>query len=808
MVTSKSRLSFICIAILSLFAGLPYASFAQSSVPSPSIKGAGSLAAATNSILEKRGSSSQNSQKPLLAAQNLAGSEKIVQSDIITEIAVEGSQRVDPDTVISYMQLKVGDRYEREKLDESLKSLFSTGYFRDVKFRRDGSVLVVEVKENPVINRIAFEGNKRIKDDILEPELKLKPRLVYTLNKVQADAERIIEVYRRSGRFSVKVEPKLIELDQNRVDIVFEISEGELTKVHRIVFVGNKRFSDSQLRSVVSTKESRWYRFLTSDDIYDPDRVSYDQDLLRQYYLANGYVDFQVISSVAELTPSRDGFIITFTVEEGDRYDIGSVKVVSNLPNVDGKLLQEEVTIEIGDHYSIDRVDETVDVLTDTIGNSGVAFYDVVPKVTRRVDEKLVDVVFNIGDGKRVYIDQIDISGNVRTLDSVIRREMRLAEGDAFNRAKIRESERRIRRLGFFESVRVDTVPTSIPDRVTLAVKVIEKSTGELSFGAGLSSDSGVLGSASIRERNLLGKGQDLALSFGVSLQDTQIDLSFTEPYFLDRPLSAGFDVFASDNDRESESAYSEKAAGFGLRIGYEPAPRWRQTWGYTFKDSDINASSTASAFIVAQDGKSSTSKLTHKISYDNTDNFFDPSEGLRLSWNIGLAGLGGSVAYLNNEAKASKFFPLAEQTVLQLSARAGAIFGLDQDVRLNDRYFLGGTSFRGFAFSGIGARDSVTGDALGGNYYYQSTAELTFPLGLSKDVGIRGRAFIDAGAVYDTDDQGAGISDSSDPRVSIGVGLTWASVLGPLRLDFGYAVLKEDFDEDQIFSFTFGTRF
>jgi outer membrane protein insertion porin family len=547
---------------------------------------------------------------------------------------------------------------------------------------------------------------------------------------------------------------------------------------------------------------------LTSDDIYDPDRVSYDQDLLRQYYLANGYVDFQVISSVAELTPSRDGFIITFTVEEGDRYDIGSVKVVSNLPNVDGKLLQEEVTIEIGDHYSIDRVDETVDVLTDTIGNSGVAFYDVVPKVTRRVDEKLVDVVFNIGDGKRVYIDQIDISGNVRTLDSVIRREMRLAEGDAFNRAKISESERRIRRLGFFESVRVDTVPTSIPDRVTLAVKVIEKSTGELSFGAGLSSDSGVLGSASIRERNLLGKGQDLALSFGVSLQDTQIDLSFTEPYFLDRPLSAGFDVFASDNDRESESAYSEKAAGFGLRIGYEPAPRWRQTWGYTFKDSDINASSTASAFIVAQDGKSSTSKLTHKISYDNTDNFFDPSEGLRLSWNIGLAGLGGSVAYLNNEAKAAKFFPLAEQTVLQLSTRAGAIFGLDQDVRLNDRYFLGGTSFRGFAFSGIGARDSVTGDALGGNYYYQSTAELTFPLGLSKDVGIRGRAFIDAGAVYDTDDQGAGISDSSEPRVSIGVGLTWASVLGPLRLDFGYAVLKEDFDEDQIFSFTFGTRF
>jgi len=770
MVTSKLRLSFVCLAMLSLLVGWPHPSFAQS--------------------------------------VNLAGSEKTTESNIINEIIVEGSQRVDTDTVISYMRLKVGDRYERDKLDESLKSLFSTGYFRDVKFRRDGSILIVEVKENPVINRIAFEGNKRIKDDVLEPELKLKPRLVYTLNKVQADAERIIEVYRRSGRFSVKVEPKLIELDQNRVDIVFEITEGELTKVHRILFVGNKRFSDSQLRSVVSTKESRWYRFLTSDDIYDPDRVSYDQDLLRQYYLGNGYVDFQVISSVAELTPSRDGFIITFTVEEGERYDVGSVNVVSNLPNIDPNLLQKEVKIEAGDHYSIDRVDETVDLLTDTIGKSGIAFYDVLPKVTRRTNDKLVDIVFDIGDGQRVYVDQINISGNVRTLDSVIRREMQLAEGDAFNRAKIRESERRIRRLGFFETVKVDRVPTQTPDRIRLEVKVVEKSTGELSFGAGLSSDSGVLGNASIRERNLLGKGQDLALSFGISLQDTQIDLSFTEPYFLDRPLSAGFDIFASEQDRESESAYSERAAGFGLRVGYELAPRWRQTWGYSFKDSDISASAGASRFILAQDGLSSTSKLTHKITYDNTDNFFDPSEGLRLSWNSGLAGLGGSVAYLNNEAKVSQFFPLAEQTVLQLSARAGAVFGLDQDVRLIDRYFLGGTNFRGFAFSGVGARDTATDDGLGGNYYYQSTAELTFPLGLSKEVGIRGRTFIDVGSVFDTDDQGAGIQDSSDPRVSIGVGLTWASILGPLRLDFGYAVLKEDFDQEQVFSFSFGTRF
>jgi outer membrane protein insertion porin family len=808
MMASKVQPRILGAFLLFLLAGQSTFSLAAPSFIPP-IEGQKSIAIKQAQIVSNDAATQSPVQtQSILLAQNSAGTQPAGRSDIIAEINVEGSQRVDPATVISYMRLKVGEPYDREKLDESLKSLFSTGYFRDVKFRREGKVLVVEVKENPVINRIAFEGNSRIKDETLEAELKLKPRLVYTLNKVQNDAERIIDVYRRSGRFSVKVEPKLIELDQNRVDIVFEITEGDLTKVHRIVFVGNKRFSDSQLRSVLSTKESRWYRFLTSDDIYDADRVSYDRERLRQYYLGNGYVDFQVISSVAELTPKRDGFIITFTLEEGERYDVRSVSVDSKIPKLDGELLKEQIKLAVGDHYNINLVDEAVETLTELIGKSGIAFFDVVPKVSRRNDEKLVDIVFNITDGQRVYIDKIEIAGNVRTLDSVIRREMRLAEGDAFNRAKIRESERRIRRLGFFETVKVETVPSQVPDRLTLLVKVVEQSTGELSFGAGLSSDSGVLGNASIRERNLLGKGQDLALSFGISLQDTQLDLSFTEPYFLNRPLSAGFDIFASDQDRQSESAYSERAAGFGLRVGYEPAPRWRQTWGYSFKESDISASTGASRFILAQDGRASTSKLTHKLTYDTTDNFLDPSEGLRLSWNVGLAGLGGSVAYVSNEAKASQFFPLAEETVIQLSTRAGAIFGLDQDVRLVDRYFLGGTNFRGFAFSGVGARDTATGDALGGNYYYQGTAELTFPLGLAKEVGIRGRAFIDVGAAFDSDDDGVGIRDSKDPRVSVGLGLTWASVLGPLKLDFGYAVLKEDFDQEQVFSFTFGTRF
>jgi outer membrane protein insertion porin family len=808
MMASKLWHAFLYVFTLLLLLGLSTLGFAQPSVVS-AIERLKSNAPRQAQVFSKDESfQSPAKAQSILLAQNSAAPPAAVPSDLIAEISVEGSQRVDPTTVISYMKLKVGDRYDREKLDESLKSLFSTGYFRDVKFRREGTILVVQVKENPVVNRVAFEGNKRIKDEALEVEVKLKPRLVYTPNKLQTDAERIIDVYRKSGRFAVKVEPKLIELDQNRVDIVFEIEEGDLTKVHRIAFIGNKRFSDGQLRSALSTKESRWYRFLTSDDIYDSDRVSYDQELLRQYYLRNGYVDFQVVSSVAELTPSRDGFIITFTLEEGDRYDVGTVSVNSNLPNVDGKLLEEKIELLPGGHYDNSLVDETVDLLTDWIGKSGVAFFEVTPKVNRRSAEKIVDIVFDIGEGERVYIGKINISGNLRTLDSVIRREMQLAEGDAFNRAKIRESERRIRRLGFFERVNIEKVPSPVPDRVTLSVQVVENSTGELSFGAGLSSDAGVLGNASIRERNLLGQGQDLLLNFAVSTKDTQLDLSFTEPYFLNRPLSAGFDIFASEQDHKSVSAYSERTAGFGVRVGYEPAPRWRQTWSYSLKDSDISASSGASRFVLAQEGLSTTSKISQKLTYDATDNFFNPSEGLRLSWNIGLAGLGGSVAYLNNEAKASQFFSLSSETVLQLSTRAGAIFGFDQDIKLNDRYFLGGTNFRGFAFSGVGARDSATSDALGGNYYYLGSFELTFPLGLSKESGIRGRAFVDAGSVFHTDDSGGGINDSANPRASVGVGLTWESALGPLRLDFGYAILKEDFDQEQVFSFTFGTRF
>jgi outer membrane protein insertion porin family len=726
----------------------------------------------------------------------------------VSDVKVIGSQRVDPGTVLSYMKIKTGDRFDRQRLDDSLKSLYGTGYFQDVKLRQEGSVLLVEVKENPVIYRIAFEGNQRIEDNVLAAEVQLKPRLVYTLSRAQADAQRIVDVYRRSGRFSATVEPKLIELEQNRVDLVFEITEGEPTTIDRIVFIGNKEFSDGQLRSVINTAETRWYRFLSSDDVYDPDRLAFDQELLRKYYLRNGYVDFQVLSAVAELQQDKSGFLITFTVEEGARYSVGSVTVESALEDLPAEVLQPLLEIDEGDYYNIEDVDDVAKEIADEVGRYGYAFVDVRPKVERRREEKLVDIVFQVGEGPRVYVDRIDIVGNVRTLDEVIRREMRLAEGDAFSSAKIRESERRIRNLGFFESVKIGNSPTDAPDRTRITVEVVEQSTGELSVGAGVSSDSGLLANLSIRERNLLGRGQDLLLSFGLSFDDQQLDLSFTEPYFLNRPLSAGIDLFAAEQNRDDESNFSQESIGAGLRIGYKLSRNWTQTWGYQLRQDDIQADANASRFILAQDGLSVTSRLSHRLSYDITNNRFQPSEGIRLTMDNALAGLGGDVSYVSTEVKAASYYSVVEDVIFEVSGRAGGIYGLDDDVRLNDRFFLGGTSFRGFAQSGIGARDAATGDALGGNYFYLGTTELTFPLGLPEEVGLKGRIFAEAGALFDVDDKGAGIQDSKDPRVSVGAGVTWASPFGPLRIDFGYAIIDEEFDDREIISFTFGTRF
>lgn len=727
----------------------------------------------------------------------------------LRNIRVEGAQRIEADTVRSYMGMRAGDQVSAGALDKSLKALFATGLFADVNIRQDGQDVVVRVVENPIINRIAFEGNKRISNDILNDEVKLRPRIVFTRARVQTDLQRIMDVYRRSGRFSATVVPKVIQLPQNRVDLIFEISEGDLTEIRKIAFVGNKYFDDSDLRQVIQTRETAWYRFLSSDDTYDPDRLTFDRELLRRHYLAKGYADFRVISAVAELTPDSSAFFVTFTIDEGERYKFGKMDITTALKDLDVGKLQEEQSIETGDWYNADEVEALIGKLTDAVGVLGYAFVDIRPRVRRDRKTRNIDVTFVIQEGPRVFVELVKISGNARTLDKVIRREVLLVEGDAFNTSKLRRTRARIRNLGFFERVEIENKSGSTRDKTVIDVSVKERSTGEISFGAGFSSTSGVLGDASIRERNLLGRGQDLRLGVQIGERQQQIDLSFTEPYFLDKSLLAGFDVFRTSRDLQTESSFDRETFGFALRTGYRITEPLSQTWRYTLREDEItDVASDASLAIKEQAGAFITSSIGQALLYDKRDNKFDPTDGYFVELENTVAGLGGDTNYLRNELSGGAFYPIADKWIVNVGAGAGYIIGLGEDIRIIDRFFLGGKMLRGFQDSGVGPRDGASGDSLGGNWFYRSTLGMTFPLGLPNEFGLRGRVFTDAGSLGGNDGAFGGATDTASVRMSVGTGILWDSPFGPVNIDFAKAVLEEEFDETELVRFSFGTRF
>ncbi|MEE8393431.1 MAG: outer membrane protein assembly factor BamA [Rhodospirillales bacterium] len=727
---------------------------------------------------------------------------------VVREIAVEGNIRIEPDTIRSYLLIQEGDPYDPRRIDRSLKSLFATGLFADVTMRREGDVLVVSIVENPVINRIAFEGNKRLDDETLETEVSLRPRVIYTRTKVQNDVKRLSTLYRRNGRYAAVVEPKIIQLPQNRIDLVFEINEGDLAEIMNIRFVGNRMFSDSRLREVIRTKETRWYRFLTVDDTYDPDRLTLDREMLRRFYLSEGHADFRVISALAELTPDRKNFFITFTIEEGRRYLFGKVDVEANLRDLKMEDVMDVVEIEEGEWYDADLIESTLNAITDQVGTLGYPFVDVRPRIKRDRENLKIDISFEINEGPRVFVERIDIGGNVRTSENVIRREFRLVEGDAFNSAKLRRSKQRIQNLDFFSKVSVEQIPGSAPDKAAIKVDVAEKSTGSLSVGAGYSTTSGPLVDFGIRERNLLGHGQDLNLKATLATKKTELMLSFTEPYFLDREVTAGFDIFQSTRDLQDSSSIDTEVTGGALRTGYYITENFTQAWRYTLKESEITSISSSSPYIQSETGAVLQSSISHSLTYDLRDNILSPTEGYYLRLDTDLAGLGGDVQYLRNKLFARKYYRLTDQWVLGILGTTGYIVGIGKDVRFLDRFFVGGDSLRGFSTSGIGPRDVNTQDALGGEWMYTGTAELRFPLGLPNELGITAKVFSDIGSLGKLNFSSDEINDTGSLRASIGTGITWISPLGPIGLDFGIPVMKEDFDMTEIMRINFGTRF
>jgi outer membrane protein insertion porin family len=731
-------------------------------------------------------------------------------AETIAGIDVEGNQRIEAATIRSYMTVRVGDPFDPVELDQSLKNLFATGLFDDVELRRRGEILTVRVVENPIINRIAFEGNLRLDDETLESEVQLRPRVVYTRSRVQNAVNRILELYRRNGRFAATVEPKVIELPENRVDLVFEVNEGPVTSVARIIFIGNEAFDDDDLRSVIQTKESAWYRFLSSDDTYDPDRLLFDQELLRRYYLSRGYADFNVRSAIAELSPDGRNFIITFTVDEGELYRFGTIEVESRLRDLEPAELRALIETEEGEVYDADEIEDSILALTEEIGKLGYAFAEVEPQARRREDERVIDLAYVINEGERVYIERIDIVGNVRTLDEVIRREFRLAEGDAFNTALLRRSRQRIQGLGYFENVEMRTEPGSTPDRTRIEVDVVERSTGELSFGAGFSTSDGPLGDIRLTERNLLGRGQTVRANFTISGRTQQVDFSFTEPYFLDQDFAAGIDLFRRTTDFQDEGSFDQTTTGGTLRGSYPLTERWRHGLRFTVRQDEIeDVDDDASRFIQDEEGEDLTVLIGQTLTYDIRDTAFLPSDGYLFRFEQDLAGFGGDTQFLRHELLATYYYPLADDWVVNLAGRAGYIFGYGgEDVRLFDRFFLGGATLRGFRFAGVGPRDITTDDALGGNFLGTGTLEMRFPLGLPEELRMFGRTFLEGGTLTGIDAEGPEIADSGTLRASAGVGLSWLSPLGPIAIDLSQAFLKEDEDRTEVFRISFGTRF
>lgn len=726
----------------------------------------------------------------------------------VANIVVEGTRRIEPDTVLSYLSVKVGDPFDPSLVNRSLKTLFATGLFADVTLRREGDTLVVRVVENPIINRIAFEGNKRIDDDILRQEVQLRPRIVYTRIRVQNDVRRILDIYRRSGRFAASVEPKVIQLEQNRVDLVFEVTEGPVTGIKKVSFIGNDYFSDSELQRVIQTKESRWYRFLSNADTYDPDKLTFDRELLRRAYLEAGFADFRVVSAVAELSDDRSDFFITFTLEEGERYIFGTMDVVSKIRDVEAEPLKEIIELEPGDWYNADEVDRTVERLTDAVADQGYAFVDVRPVVDRDRDTKTINITFEVQEGPRVYVERIDIRGNVRTLDKVIRWEFRLVEGDAFSASKLRRSRQRVSNLGFFSAVDVNNVPGSSPDKTIIQVDVAETPTGELTIGAGVSTSDGALGDIALRERNLLGKGQDLRLSFTLAQKRQNLDFSFTEPYFLDRDIRAGIDAFHTLRDNDKESSFKSRATGTGVRFGYSITDEWTQRLRYSLRRDEVtDVDSDASPFIQEEEGSRVTSSIGQDLRFDRLNSRIDPTEGYFGELSNDLAGFGGSVKYFKTVLRGAYYHPFTEEIIGAITGSGGFIIGINDDISITDRFFLGGDNLRGFKDSGAGPRDKNTDDALGGNNLVAGTAELVFPLGLPSEFGISGAVFTDAGTLRKVDNTSS-IDDDATLRWSAGAGIAWKSPFGPVRVDVAKAILKEDFDETEAVRFRFGTRF
>jgi len=746
------------------------------------------------------------------------------------QIDVRGNQRVDADTIRSYFRARPGDRIDAVKIDEALKALYATGLYQDVQISQSGGRIIVTVVENATINRVAFEGNRKVNDDALANEVQSRARGALSRPVVQSDVQRIVEVYRRQGYFNTRVEPKTIQQPNNRVDLVFEITEEDKTTVRKINFVGNNHFSDWKLRDVITTQQTHWLSFLSNRDVYDPERVAADQEMLRRFYLKNGYADFRVLSATVDMDPSSKGFSITFTVDEGEQYRFGNIELISNIRDADPQVLRRQIRATPGKVYNAEDVEKSVEEVTIELSRLGYAFAQVRPRGDRDVQGRIINVVFVVEEGARVYVERIQISGNTRTRDHVIRREFDILEGDAYNRVLIDRAERRLNNLGYFKSVRITNEPGSAADRVIVNVAVVEQLTGEFSIGGGYSTADGIIGEVSVGERNFLGRGHYVKVAGQYGQRARGAEFSFTEPYFLDTRVAAGFDIYAKQQFRSDYNPVDTETIGGTLRAGLPLTEDLTLGLRYTIFQRDMSVTNDASfnqallspAYQDQLNQSALTSQLGYTLTYNTLDMDKAPTRGVYATLSQDFAGLGGDVKLVKTTAEARHFYPITNDLISMFKVGGGHVMSWGGgNLRLLDHFFQGPDVVRGFAPSGLGPRDigSPNKDALGGTMYWTTSAEVIFPIG-GKDLGLRAALFADAGSVWGYDGKTAGFNnlapgsttfqlwDSSGIRASVGASLIWSSPFGPLRFDFSYPVLKEPHDKTQWFRFGAGGRF
>ncbi|HWU50771.1 MAG TPA: outer membrane protein assembly factor BamA [Asticcacaulis sp.] len=746
----------------------------------------------------------------------------------VDRIVVNGNERIDSQTIVSYLPFQTGATVDSELIDLAVKTLYNTDLFSDVQIVMNGNTMNITVVESPIINQVVFEGNHAMTKDKLRDEVQIRPRGVFTKAKVQADVQRIIELYRKSGRIAATVTPKIVELPQKRVDLIFEINEGPKTGVSSVNFIGNHAFSDSELQGVVVTKKSLWWKFFSSNDNYDPDRMDYDREQLRKYYTNRGYYDFRVISAVAELTPDRKDFAISYTLDEGQKYNFGRITIKTDNDKLKAENLQRSISIRPGQLYESDRVDKAVDDLTFAAGSNGYAFVDIRPDEEANPNTKTVDLTFNVHEGARVYIDKINIVGNTQTLDKVIRRQLLVSEGDAYNKALIERSKMYVAGLGFFkqgeDGVKITEKPSTEPGKTNIEVAVQEQPTGELSFGAGFSSYEKFILDISVSQSNFRGTGQQVRARVQTGSISKDIDFSFEEPHFLDRDVSAGFELYQSSYHYTGVD-YSQDSKGAGVHLGYNLNGFSVLRVRYNIRKDDITyTSSDACNGLLYNCGAGIASSVGYTLGVDLRNDFVQPTRGWTAYLRQDFAGLGGNVKYVDTELEAHWYHGFAKDMILSVSGNAGTKSPWGGDaIRINDRFFKGGDTIRGFQYAGIGPRDTSTGYALGGQTYAIGSVELGIPNHLPDQYGLKTAVFVDVGTLGGVDkrlkiDTTPGSStagqrltnivDDYGLRASAGVTIRWKSPMGPVQFDLSQVLSKDKYDKVETFRFSQSTQF